>query len=138
MTQGIPADSGFALQDSPFVNGIASGQNGSSQVITAFAGGGQASAKGISPAALLVQIGTVATAGDSVALPFAVKGTYLLAFNSTATSANIFGKVAVNKLTGVIDTINGTAGSTAYAIAGGISVLFFAPANGIWAALKSA
>lgn len=138
MSQGIQIDAGLALQDSGFVNGIASGQNGSSQVLTAFAGGGQASAKGISPAALLVQIGTVATAGDSVALPFAVKGTYLLAFNSTATSANVFGKVAINKLTGVIDTINGVASSTAYAIAGGVSVLFFCPANGIWAALKSA
>lgn len=138
MAVGIPADSGFALQDSPFVNGIAAGQNAASQVITAFAGGGQAGAKGISPNALLVEIGTVATAGDSVALPFAVKGTWMVVFNASANSANMYGRVPVNKLTGVIDTINGTAGSTAYAIAGGVSVLFFCPANGIWAALKSA
>lgn len=138
MAVGIPADSGFALQDSPFVNGIAQGLNASSQSLTAFAGGGQAGAKGISPNAMLIQIGTVATAGDSVALPFAVKGTWMVVFNGTATSANIFGRVPINKLTGVIDTINGTAGSTAYAIAGGVSVLFFCPANGIWAALKSA
>lgn len=138
MTVGIPADSGFALQDSPFVNGIAAGQNAASQVITAFAGGGQAGAKGISPAALLVEIGTVVTAADSVGLPFAVKGTWMLVFNASANSANIYGKVAINKLTGVIDTINGTAGSTAYALAGGVSALFFCPKDGIWAALKSA
>lgn len=138
MSVGIPADSGFALQDSPFVNGIASGQNASSQSLTAFAGGGQASAKGISPAALLVQINTVATAGDSVALPFAVPGTWLVVFNASANSANVYGKVAINKLTGVIDTINGTASSTAYALAGGVSAIFFCAKAGAWAALKSA
>lgn len=138
MAQGIQVDAGLALQDSQFVNGIAQGLNASSQSLTAFAGGGQASAKGISPNAMLVQIGTVATAGDSVALPFAVKGTWMVVFNASANSANIFGRVPVNKLTGVIDVINGVAGSTAYAIAGGVSVLFFCPANGIWAALKSA
>lgn len=138
MTVGIQIDAGLALPDTQFINGIASGQNGTSQVITAFAGGGQGGAKGISPAALLVEIGTVVTNGDSVALPFAVKGTYMIVFNASAQSANVFGRVPVNKLTGVIDTINGVAGSTAYAIAGGVSVLFFSPANGIWAALKSA
>lgn len=138
MAVGIQIDAGLALPDTQFINGIASGLNGSSQVLTAFAGGGQAGAKGLSPNALLVEIGTVASVGDSVALPFAVKGTFAIVFNASANSANIFGRVPVNKLTGVIDVINGVAGSTAYAIAGGVSVLFFCPANGVWAALKSA
>lgn len=137
MTVGIQQDYDFGLQDSGFVNNIAS-QNNACQTLTAFAGGGQASAKQMAPAAAFINIGTVATAGDSVKLPFAVKGQSFLVFNSTATSANVFGQAATNKASNTVDTINGTIGSTAYAIAAGVSVHFFAPANGIWAALKSA
>lgn len=138
MAIGIPQDDGLGLQDSQFIAGITQGQNASSQVLTAFAGGGQGSAKQISPTAALVQIGVVGTANDSLKLPFAIKGQTLLMFNSTVTSANVFGQVPLNRTTGLIDTINGVAGSTAYAIAGGVSVLFFCAANGAWAALKSA
>ena len=137
MSQGIQVNAGLALQDSSYVNGIASGNNASSATLTAKAGGTQAAATPIPPSAMIVNIGTVVTAGDSVVLPFAIAGTFKLVFNSSATSCNIFGQVSNNRAVTppAVDTINGTAGSTAYALAGGARVLFFCGANGAWAAL---
>lgn len=129
---------GVGLQDGGIIQNILSGNGFSAASIIAHAGGLQPAATPIPPSAAIVVLGTVASAGDSAVLPFAQPGETVLVFNSTVTSANIFGQVAVNKLTGVIDTINGTAGSTAYAIGGGVSVLFFCGLNGAWAALKSA
>ena len=129
---------GFGLQDGSILKAILAGSGYSAAKLTAHAGGLQPAAAPISPNSAIVVLGTVASVGDSAVLPFAQPGEWLLVFNSTANSANIYGQVAVNALTGVIDTINGTAGSTAYAIAGGVSVLFFCGSNGAWAALKSA
>lgn len=131
MAIGQQVNAGLALQDSDYVNGLAQGQNATNQSMTAFAGGGQASATKIQPAAQVISIDTVATAGDSVKLPNAVKGQVKMVYNNTATSANLFGANST-------DTINGTVGSTAYAIAANIAVTFFCPKNGIWAANKSA
>jgi hypothetical protein len=127
----------FAMLDSDYVNGIADGVNMGYLTVAAHAGGGQALATQIAQSGMLVNIGTVASVGDSVGLPFAIPGILKFVFNSTANSCNIFGQVAVNKATNpaVIDTINGTAGSTAYALAGGARVCFFCPVAGLWAAL---
>lgn len=138
MGVGIQQNYGFGLSDQNYVDGIAQGQNWSTQVVTAFAGGGQAGATQINPAAAVVAIGTVVTAGDSVGLPFAVPGQSIDIANNTVTSANIFGKVAINKLTGVVDQINLSAGSNAYAIATGVAVRFTCAQAGFWNANKSA
>lgn len=138
MGVGIQTRAGYALQDSNYVDGIAEGQNFAVQTVTAFPGGGQAGATQINPAAALVAIGTVGTAGDSVGLPFAVPGQSIDVSNNTVTSANVFGKVAINKLTGVVDQINLSAGSNAYAIATGVSVRFTCAQAGFWNANKSA
>lgn len=136
MSQGIKvAGRGFALQDSAYVDGIASGNNASYATLIAHAGGGQAAATPMPPNAMIINLGTVATGGDSVVLPFALAGTIKMVFNSTAASANIFGQVSANRQTGVIDTINGVASSTAYALAAGARAIFFCGANGAWAAL---
>jgi hypothetical protein len=135
---GIVVDAGLALQDSDYVNGIAQGRNGPVATLKALAGGLQPGATLIPVAALLINIGTVVTANDSLRLPFATKGHFKFLFNSTVTSCNIFGAVGSNRLTGVVDTINGVASTTAYALAGGKSAIIFCPVNGVWAALLSA
>lgn len=99
-------------------------------VVTAHAGGGQASATALAGDKNLVSV--CATAGDSVALPLAVAGLTLTVANQGAASCNVF---AAN---GSTDTVNGVAGSTATAIAAGSKSTTFrcyksAPA-GIWAA----
>jgi hypothetical protein len=135
---GIILDDGLSLQDSDYVNGIAQGRNGPSATVKAFAGGLQPGATLIPVAAMLINIGTVVTAGDSVKLPFALKGHFKFLFNSTANSVNIFGAIGNNRKTGAVDTINGVASTTAYALAGGKSAIIFCPVDGAWAALVSA
>jgi len=129
--------SGFQLQDSDWLRGVAGGQNRLFQSITAFAGGGQAAATVISPEAELVEIRTVATADDSVALPLAIAGMVKKVFNSSASSSNLYANPNTNRATSSTDTINGVANGTAYAIAAGVAVEFFCPRDGIWAAIKN-
>lgn len=140
MGVGIQTNAGYALQDSAYVNGIAGGNNASFANLTAHAGGGQAAATPIPPSAAIVNVGTVASVNDSIVLPFALAGTFKMVFNQSANSCNVYGQVANNRAVSpaAVDTINGVAGSTPYAIAGGVSVLFMCGANGAWAALKSA
>lgn len=135
---------GVGMPDFVWLNGLAGGNNRYSQSVTARAGGGAASATLIGVAnaqgieAQLVEIRTVATADDSVQLPQAVAGKVLDVFNSSAASANVFANPNTNKATSSTDTINGSTTATAYAIAAGVSVRFFCPRDGIWAANKSA
>lgn len=135
---------GYGMPDFYWLNGLAGGNNRWCQSVTAFAGGGQAggtvigvaNAQGIEAA--LVEIRTVANANDSVQLPQAVAGKTLLVFNSTVTSGNVYANPNTNKATGAKDVINAGVNTDAYAMAGGVSVAFFCPRDGIWAALKSA
>lgn len=135
---------GYALQDSAYINGLAGGNNRYVQSVTAFAGGGAASATPIGTPnaqgieAQLIELRTVASVADSVQLPAAVAGKVLDVFNASANSANAYANPNTNKATGSTDTINGSTTATAYAIAGGVSVRFFCPRDGIWAANKSA
>lgn len=135
---------GFGMPDFVWLNGLAGGNNHWFQSVTAFAGGGQAGGTPIGVAnaqgieAALVEIRTVATANDSAQLPQAVAGKILAVFNSSATSANVYANPNTNKATGTKDTINAGINTDAYAMAGGVSVLFFCPRDGVWAALKSA
>ena len=99
--------------------------------VTAHAGGGQA--LGVAMTAAINRVTTVGTAGDSVCLPAAVGGQYITLINASATSMNVFSSNA-----STADSINGTAGTTAYAIAGGKTADFVSPAAGIWHALLSA
>lgn len=135
---GIIPDAGQGLIDSEYAQGIAQGQNDTIATVTAFAGGLQPGATLIPVSAQLINIGTVASGGDSLKLPFAVKGQVKILFNSTVTSCNIFGAIGTNRKTGAVDTINGVASTTAYALAGGKSAILFCPVNGAWAALLSA
>lgn len=139
------AGQGVGQPDFVWLRGLAGGNNRFFQSVTAFAGGGQANGTPIGATqnnadqseAQLVEIQVVATIADSCQLPAAVAGKVLDVFNSTANSANVFASPSINKATGALDTINALTNVTAYAIAAGVSVRFFSPRNGIWAALKS-
>ena len=90
--------------------------------ITAHPGGGQANAvplvKGIN------QIGTVATAADSVQLPVAAVGALILVVNSAALAAAVFPLGA--------DTINGQAAPLSVSQGAGTIGLYVCPQAGKW------
>jgi hypothetical protein len=98
--------------------------------ITAHAGGLQPSAVPLTAA--MNRVTTVGSAGDSVCLPSAVGGQAITVINASATSMNVF-----SSNSSTADTINGTAGTTAYAIAGGKTADFMS-FPGAWHALLSA
>lgn len=110
---------------------VASGTSSTPQNnLTAHAGGTQAAAFPLAGSSRY-RVTTVGTAGDSVSLPLAA-GQALVLINASATSMNVF---AFN---GSSDTINGTAGSTAYALAGGKVAEFFSAGAGAWNVMLSA
>lgn len=130
---------GFRQIDGLWLRGLSDGDNRNAQNnLVAFAGGGQANALVLSAERAFIQVDTVASAGDSVALPLATVGNSLKVFNNGANSMNIYANPATNKLTGVPDVINKTANATAYALASGAAVEFFCAKDGIWAAIKTA
>lgn len=130
----------YGLPDLGYLKGVAEGANGTFQSITAKASGTQANATPMASNALMVYIGTVATAGDSVMLNFAVAGRTILVANAGANNVSIYANPAANKVNNnALDTINGASNSTAYkagVIAPNTTVIFFAPANGKWVAIS--
>lgn len=123
-------DVGVGTIDKSAVNTALTGLSGgggrsATNTITAHAGGLQASAVALTTA--INNVTVVASPGDSVALPSAVGGQVILVTNSSATSMNVF-----SSNSSTTDTINGTAGTTAYAVAGGTSLCFISPASGVW------
>lgn len=96
----------------------------SQDTITAHAGGLQPAA--VQLAASFNNVTVCATAGNSTALPKAIKGSEVVVFNNGATSMNVFGKV------GSGDTINGTAGTTAFAHANAKRVTYTCVTAGKW------
>lgn len=98
--------------------------------ITAHAGGGQAN--GVPLTAAICNVTVVGTIGDSVCLPSAVGGQEISLFNSATNSMNVFSSNA-----STADTINGTAGTTAFALAGGKNAEFVSPAQGVWRVILS-
>lgn len=144
MAVGQQVRQGFALQDSEFIAGLAQGQNASFATLTAHAGGLAPLATPIPPAAALINIGTVATAADSLLLPFAVPGQIKFINNNTATSARIFAQTANNRLTAAADTITfgpsggATTAATQFDIAANVRVIFFCSVAGLWNVIQSA
>ncbi len=107
--------SAAALTRSQFLNIVAS-------TITAFAGGGKASATPTTTANVL--IGVSATAADSVLLPSPRSGDMMFVTNGGAAAAQLFGAGTA--------TINGVATATGVSlVAGGMAVLSCF-ADGAW------
>ena len=96
-----------------WANGIGD-QLYSTQTLTAFAGGGKASATQINAAS--VKLATVATAADSVKLPLGYAGLEVFIANAGAASAQVFGSGT--------DTINGVATGTGVPQANGVSAIY--------------
>lgn len=90
--------------------------------VTAFAGGGQASATQLT--AELNKVVTVATNGDSVKLPASAPGLTILVENATAKPMQVYGIGA--------DTINGVAAATGVSQMSGSVVLYTSYAAGSW------
>lgn len=135
---GTPPGTSFALQDGVWLNGLAGGLNRAyASGITAHAGGTQAAAFPLPPGIALIEVTTVASSADSVLAPQCLQGAEFKVYNASATTLNIYGQVAVNPVTGVADTINGTAGSTAYQLTTKQAAEFFCSKNGAWAAIKT-
>lgn len=119
---------GVGLQDM----GLIAGGGGFTWLnnVTAHAGGLQPLA--VPMTAAMNRVTVVGTAGDSVCLPSAVGGQAITVINASATSMNVFSSNA-----STADTINGTAGTTAYAVAAGKTADFMS-FPGAWHALLSA
>lgn len=92
--------------------------------ITAKAGGGQATATQLGNT--YNRVTTVATAGDSVALPKAIAGSEVVVINAGANPTQVFGKI------GASDTINGVAGNTGVSLPPGGLALFVCVSAGVW------
>ena len=91
--------------------------------LTALAGGGQAGATALKEGHINY-VGTVASAADSVLLPKAVRGAYLVVMNTGANSMNVF--------PGSGQTVNALAADAAYAVAAAKVVTFFCPTAANW------
>jgi hypothetical protein len=90
--------------------------------ITAFAGGGKASATALSRS--VNRITTCATAGDSVLLPKAIAGSLLILINQGAQAAAFYGNGN--------DTVDGLAAASASYVAKGDSVWLACVTAGVW------
>ena len=101
----------------------------STNAITAFAGGGQAS--GVLLNSVINRITTVATVADSVKLPVAAAGLLITVYNAAAAnSLNVFPNTS--------DAINALAANTAFALPAGKNSTFGSAVNGQWHAILSA
>lgn len=91
--------------------------------ITAFAGGGQASATALT--SMVNRVTVVATAGDSVKLPAATAGLSLTVINADAAdSMNVFPNTG--------DAINALSANAAYAVAANKTATFYCAVAGTW------
>ena len=134
----------FGLQPGDFIAGVAQGQNATFATLKAHAGGGAAAGTPVPPTAKFINIGTVATAADSLLLPFAIPGQEKWFFNNTATSATIYAQTALNPISGIADAINtgasgaGQVSAASFAIAAGVRQVYFCSVAGQWSVVMSA
>lgn len=109
---------------SGYVSGGALSTLSYTNAITAFAGGGQASATALTT--MINRVATVATAGDSIKLPASAPGMEVVVINNGANSCQIFGAGT--------DTINGVATATGVPLMANSVTLFVCTAAGAWEA----
>lgn len=137
---GIPPtqQSGPALQDGTWLNGLAGGGNRNFvSGLVAHAGGTQAAGLQLPANVALIQIDTVATTSDSVLLPFCIAGQVMDIANAGAQTLAIYANPNTNRATATTDTINAAANTSSYTLATNVSGRFFCPKNGLWKATKS-
>lgn len=111
---------------------IGNGQRNYQDAITALAGGGAAGAPLLALGVNKVTV--VASAADSAMLPpsgTALGGSVIIV-NTGASSMQVFANTVSSLPSGVLDTINGTAGATGVAVANAKTAMFWATAAGAW------
>lgn len=96
--------------------------------ISAFAGGGQASATQLS--AVLNRVTVVATLADSVKLPVAAGGLQITVANASAVALNLFPSTG--------DAINALAANAAFSVAAGKTAIAYSMVPGFWQIVLSA
>lgn len=121
-------------------NGLFYGQSMAQDSLTAHAGGGQALAVPITGPYARVTV--VATAGDSVLLPPAVRGMTITVTNdapgAAAAAMNVFPSSAAQGGIAGGDAINALGANTAYSLAStnntvpGVVTIFYCFSNGLW------
>lgn len=128
-------ESGERLVDGAYLNGngLAGGHNRSAMTLKALVGGAAPGTNISLINAAIVEVSTVASAGDSVQLPSAQGNDVLDVVNSTVNSMNVYSNAKTPT-----DTINGTPGTAPLAVAGGQRVRFFSTQKGKWFANLSA
>lgn len=110
----------YSVANGWFANGLGTGYAGSLETqsyvtgITAHAGGGQGSATQLT--AMMNQITTVATTGDSVVLPASAPGLQIAVINNGANSANVFPPSG--------STMNGTLNASSALSASAVGIYF--------------
>lgn len=130
-----PALQGFGLIDAAWLNGLASGLNWTYQFGVTAAGSTRADATQLASGTMLFEVDTAA-ASTGIALPQCVAPATLMVRNAGAQTVSVYGSATANSTTAANDTINGTAGSTAYTMATNTNGLFFCAKNGAWSAIK--
>jgi hypothetical protein len=98
--------------------------------ITALAGGGATGAPLL--ATRVNRVSTVASDNDSVMMPQSVPGANVLIQNDGAHSLQVFANTTSSLASGVLDTLNGTAGATGIAVAAGKTAILVCYAYGAW------
>ncbi len=132
---GTPPGTGFQTIDGAWLNGLAGGSNYTFQSGITATGTNQATALQLTAGIAMFEVDTTASS-TGVALPQCVAGTGIQLRNAGAQTLSIYGSATVNSLTAANDTINGTAGSTAYTITTNTNAEFFCAKNGAWSAGK--
>jgi hypothetical protein len=123
---------GWMLIEGKWLFGVTQGINFTyASGIVAHAGGTQAACFNLPTSIALYEVDTVATTGDSVCIPHGKQGADFSIRNAGAQTLSVYAQSSNNELGG-IDTINGTAGSTAYSIPANNSAECFAAKTGAW------
>lgn len=107
-------------------NNLVNSQDG----LVALAGGGQAGATALALGINFFK--TVVTANDSAVLPQSIPGGSVKVKNAGASNLTVYANAVPSLQSGVLDTINGTAGATGVTVAPGATAEFNCSALGAW------
>lgn len=98
--------------------------------VTALASGGATGAPVLTNG--INALSVVATGTDSVAMPPSVPGSIVIIQNNGVAAAQVFANPVSSLASGVLDTLNGTAGATGIAVGNGKMAILICTAYGAW------
>jgi|SRR6185312_103943 len=109
---------------------VGNGLRNSRDAITALAGGGATGAPLLAYG--INHVTVTASAADSVMLPPSLPGAIVMVTNNGAQSLQVFANTVSSLSSGILDTINGTAGATGVAVAAATTAMLMCSAYGAW------